>query len=132
MAKERGRLPMLGGRVAQAGNRLPTMQPGSWRTSAQTSSQRGYDYRWQKARAAFLRDHPFCVYCLRERRIAATLVAEVIVECAARGIPLPYGNVVDHIVPHRGDQTLFWDQANWQTCCATHHSRDKQRQENAP
>lgn len=129
---KRGRLPMLGGRVAQAGSRTPTMQPGSWRTSAQTSSQRGYDYRWQKARAAFLRDHPFCVYCLREHRIAATAVAEVIVECAARGIPLPYGNVVDHIVAHRGDKALFWDETNWQTCCATHHSRDKQRQENAP
>ncbi|WP_454056046.1 HNH endonuclease [Cupriavidus sp. Marseille-Q8015] len=126
------RLPMLGGRVAQAGSRLPTMQPGSWRTSALTSAQRGYGYRWQKARAEHLREHPFCVYCLREQRIAATTVADTILECAARGLPVPYGNVVDHIKPHRGDQALFWDRTNWQTCCATHHSRDKQRQENAP
>lgn len=59
-------------------------------------------------------------------------MADTIVECAARGLPVPYGNVVDHIKPHRGDQALFWDQANWQTCCATHHSRDKQREENRP
>jgi 5-methylcytosine-specific restriction protein A len=25
-----------------------------------SSSQRGYDYRWQKARLAFLADHPLC------------------------------------------------------------------------
>jgi len=31
--------------------RVRTMQAGSWRASDQTSSQRGYGYRWQKARA---------------------------------------------------------------------------------
>ena len=24
---------------------------------------------------------------------------------------------VDHIVPHKGDQQLFWDQSNWQALC---------------
>lgn len=129
MSSSRARLPMLRTRTAMAGSRTQTVQPGSWRTSAQTSSQRGYDYRWQRARAAFLREHPFCVYCLREHRIVATVVAEVIVECAARGIPLPYGNVVDHILPHRGDEAVFWDRANWQTLCGHHHSSHKQREE---
>ncbi len=73
--------------------------------------------------------HPFCEYCLRERAIVARVVAEVIVECARRSIPLPYGNVVDHVVPHRGDEALFWDRSNWQTLCQKHHSRDKQREE---
>ncbi len=132
MGKPQRRLPTLGARVAQAGSRLPTMQPGSWRTSALTSAQRGYGYRWQKERAAHLAAHPFCEYCLRERAIVARVVAEVIVECARRSIPLPYGNVVDHVVPHRGDEALFWDKTNWATLCQTHHSRDKQRQENAP
>jgi len=129
--KQRGRLSMLGGRVPTVGGRTPTMQPGSWRTSAQTSGQRGYDYRWQKARAKYLRLHPYCVYCLRDARIEATGLADVIVECAERALPVPYGNVVDHIVAHRGDHGLFWDESNWQTLCQTHHSRDKQRQENA-
>lgn len=120
---------MLGGRVPAVDGRTSTMQPGSWRNSAQTSSQRGYDYRWQKARAAYLRLHPYCVYCMREARISATGLAEVMVECATRGMPVPYGNVVDHIVAHRGDRTLFWDESNWQTLCQTHHSRDKQRLE---
>lgn len=129
MGKSQRRLPTLGARVAQAGSRLPTMQPGSWRTSALTSAQRGYGYRWQKARAEHLAAHPFCEYCLRERAIVARIVAEVIVECARRSIPLPYGNVVDHVVPHRGDEALFWDRTNWATLCKHHHSSTKQREE---
>jgi 5-methylcytosine-specific restriction protein A len=31
--------------------------------------------------------------------------------------------VVDHIVPHRGNQKLFWDRKNWQSLCKTHHDR---------
>lgn len=38
-------------------------------------------------------------------------------------------NVVDHIIPHRGDQALFWDTDNWQPLCKPHHDRDKARQE---
>lgn len=131
MASTRSRLAMLGGRVALAGGRTQTVQPGSWRTSGQTSGQRGYDYRWQKARAEYLRLHPYCVFCMREAAIVATSLADVILECAERALRVPYGNVVDHIVAHRGDQALFWDESNWQTLCQTHHSRDKQRQENA-
>ena len=39
------------------------------------------------------------------------------------------GLVVDHITPHRGDQRLFWDRANWQPLCHDHHDIVKQRQE---
>lgn len=31
--------------------------------------------------------------------------------------------VVDHIIPHRGDQKLFWDQRNWQSLCKQCHDR---------
>ncbi|PVY81069.1 hypothetical protein C7414_102397 [Cupriavidus alkaliphilus] len=120
---------MLGGRVSRADQRTAVIQPGSWRTSALTSAQRGYGYRWQRARAEHLKAYPFCEYCLRDMRIAANCVAGVIIECAERGLQIPYGNVVDHRTPHRGDQALFWDRGNWQTLCATHHSRDKQREE---
>ncbi len=30
--------------------------------------------------------------------------------------------VVDHIIPHRGDQKLFWDENNWQGLCEHHHN----------
>jgi len=31
--------------------------------------------------------------------------------------------VVDHITPHRGNETLFWDKVNWQGLCLSCHSR---------
>ena len=67
-----------------------------------TARKRGYDSAWDKARAAFLEHHPFCVRC---------------------GEP---GTVVDHIKPHRGDMQLFWDWTNWQTLCAACHRSWKQ------
>lgn len=89
--------------------RVQRMQVGSWRTSDQTAAQRGYGYRWQKARATFLKAHPLCIRCQAEG-------------CAEAA------TVVDHRIPHRGDQPLFWDASNWDPLCATHHSRDKQRE----
>lgn len=91
--------------------RVPTMQAGSWRTEGMTSTQRGYGYKWQKAREQFLRENPLCVVCQAEGLVVVA-------------------TVVDHIVPHRGDQSLFWRRTNWQSLCSTHHSRDKQREEN--
>ena len=90
--------------------RVPTMQAGSWRTEGMTSTQRGYGYKWQKAREAYLRDNPLCVMCQADDRVTAA-------------------TVVDHITPHRGDQKLFWRRSNWQALCAPHHSREKQREE---
>lgn len=102
----------LAPRVAVLGQRTPTIQAGGWRTSTQTSAQRGYGYKWQQARERHLEAHPLCVMC------------------EAEGV-FTLGNVVDHKVPHRGDQALFWDRSNWQTLCSSHHSADKQREENA-
>lgn len=66
--------------------------------------------RWRRERAAYLRAHPLCCFCEAQGR--TTLAT-----------------VVDHIVPHRGDPELFWDQDNWQGLCATDHSATKQEQE---
>jgi 5-methylcytosine-specific restriction protein A len=101
-------------------NRPPTHRGLGQRTEAQrrqaqdsrrgSSRQRGYTRAWEKARAAYLRRHPLCVMCGRAGRcVAAT--------------------VVDHLVPHRGDAGLFWDEANWQALCGPHHDCDKQREE---
>lgn len=69
-----------------------------------------YGYRWQRAREEWLRAHPLCIMHRKLGRIVK-------------------GTVVDHKVPHRGDPTLFWDQANWQTLCASCHNAHKQSQE---
>lgn len=69
-----------------------------------SSAERGYGYRWQRAREGFLRKHPLCAVCLAE------------------GVLTP-ATVVDHRVPHRGDKALFWDRGNWQQLCSAHHNR---------
>lgn len=61
-----------------------------------------YDARWQKARLLFLQEHPFCSECLKEGK---TVMAEV----------------VDHVIPHRGDKKLFWLTSNWDSKCKRHH-----------
>lgn len=75
-----------------------------------SSVKRGYNGRWQKARATWLRDHPLCAdHLKRGQYVAAT--------------------VVDHIQPHRGDTALFWDTGNWQSLCKQCHDSYKQRLE---
>ena len=48
--------------------------------------------------------------------------------CEKRG-RVTAATLVDHIEPHRGDMTVFWDRANWQPLCTTCHSSVKQREE---
>ena len=69
-----------------------------------SAASRGYGPAWRRARKQYLEAHPLCVECMKEGRyVKAT--------------------VVDHIVPHRGDQKLFWDQSNWQALCKSCHDR---------
>lgn len=65
---------------------------------------RGYDTRWRKARKLFLQQHPLCVLCQEEGKVVPA-------------------TVVDHIIPHRGDKRLFWDQTNWQSLCKNCHDK---------
>lgn len=37
--------------------------------------------------------------------------------------------MVDHIIPHKGDQQLFWDEGNWQSLCKDHHDSTKKAEE---
>ena len=68
-----------------------------------TAHQRGYDRQWRKAAAAYLADNPLCVACMDEGKTVPSYC-------------------VDHIVPHRGDQGLFWDESNWQALCERCHN----------
>ena len=69
-----------------------------------SANARGYDSRWRKARKRFLKANPLCVECLKDERLVEA-------------------TVVDHIVPHRGDKKLFWDESNWQALCKSCHDR---------
>ncbi|MCY1399369.1 HNH endonuclease [compost metagenome] len=108
----RPRLKTLPVRLAGPKPTLAEVSSSSWRSTKQTASQRGYGYRWQKARERYLLDHPLCVYCMRNGMTTAA-------------------SVVDHIVAHEGDLALFWDEANWQSLCGPCHSSTKQREEAA-
>lgn len=124
------KLPTLKPSLPGVGGTLSSItSPGSWRADKRSSTQRGYGYKWQQARAGFLAKHPFCVMCLRDAGVQATSVEGIILECTDKCVALPYANVVDHVIPHGGDMKIFWDRKNWQSLCTTHHSGEKQRQE---
>lgn len=74
------------------------------------SAERGYGWRWRRARTRFLRDHPLCAHCLDDGRT----------ETATE---------VDHKVPHCGDDALMWDESNWQSLCKRCHSRKTARED---
>jgi len=65
-------------------------------------SLRGYTHEWDVASRMFLQENPLCVRCLSDDEITPS-------------------QVTDHIIPHKGDMSLFWDRANWQALCKRHH-----------
>ncbi len=65
--------------------------------------------RWKRERRGFLFLAPLCA------------------ECARDGVVTP-AREVDHVVPHRGDEGLFWDRRNWQSLCRPCHSRKTARE----
>jgi 5-methylcytosine-specific restriction enzyme A len=64
------------------------------------------DRKWHNARTNYLGRYPVCV------------------GCAAIG-KLEPATAVDHIKPHNGNVEAFWDEGNWQPCCAWHHNSIK-------
>lgn len=112
MSDNHQKLHTLKSKLALQVERIATVQPGSWRTPTQTSTQRGYGYAWQQARARYLYDHPLCVMCESAGRVTAA-------------------TVVDHSIPHRGDMTLFWQSGHWQALCKLHHDSEAQRRDRA-
>jgi len=70
-----------------------------------SARKRGYTREWETAAKIYLTAYPSC------RR------------CGAQA------SVVDHIKPHKGDQGLFWNRANWQSLCTHCHSSAKQAEE---
>jgi hypothetical protein len=62
--------------------------------------------RWKKLRKMVLKRQPVCRICHRD-----------------------IATVVDHIQPHKGDESLFWMISNLQGLCKPCHDRDKRRME---
>jgi 5-methylcytosine-specific restriction protein A len=64
--------------------------------------------RWKRLRSRQLSAKPLCTMCQAAGKLTPATVA-------------------DHIKDHKGDVALFFDPANLQSLCATHHNSTKQR-----
>ena len=69
-----------------------------------SAKERGYNANWRRLSKLFLKAHLLCAECLKQNNITPS-------------------TVVDHIVPHRGDPVLMWDETNWQALCKRCHDR---------
>lgn len=87
-------------RLCDTHQRAYRREQDRWRGSA---SERGYTHAWHKARNRYLRDNPLCT------------------QCKGQGV-IKEAGVVDHIIPHKGNNELFWDESNWQSLCTRHHN----------
>ena len=67
--------------------------------------------RWKRRRAAFLGANPLCKFCEATSRVTMA-------------------TIVDHIRPHKGVETLFFDETNWQSLCKPCHDGAKAELEN--
>ena len=65
-----------------------------------------YDWKWRKYSKQYRVENPLCV-CE---------------ECKERVVPLP-SEVVDHIISHRGNIALFWDETNHQAMAKVCHDK---------
>ena len=81
--------------------------------TVRSATSRGYGRAWQKASKSYLASHPLCVRCMEAGKYTKA-------------------TVVDHIKPHRGDQTLFWDQNNWQALCKKCHDKKTWTEDKVP
>jgi 5-methylcytosine-specific restriction endonuclease McrA len=111
-------MPYRGPHICGCGKLIPAgiicecqrlrMQERNARYEAKRPSarERGYDGKWQVESKAFL--------ALPENRLCAC-------GCGRNA------DMVDHIIPHRGDKRLFWARSNWQALATSPcHSRRKQ------
>lgn len=69
-----------------------------------------YNHRWHKARTTYLKSNQLCVKCKEDGQIEKA-------------------NVVDHVVPHKRDQELFWSKSNWQALCVRCHNSKTARED---
>ena len=109
-------MPMLAPRICGCGKRVAAgikcacqiIRKAEADKRRPNATERGYDSKWRKASRAFL--------ALPANRYCA---------CGCGRI----AEVVDHIIPHRGDMKLFWSRSNWQPLNSHCHNGSKQRME---
>ena len=98
--------------------------PMAPREPRRSAAARGYTKRWARATKAFLVRYPLCGMRPNQQRPVMSRCFD-----AVRRTP---ATLTDHVVPHRGDSALFWDEANnWQALCRDCHAIKTAREEGA-
>jgi len=90
-------------------NSKSKVHKASYNKLRKNKNERGYTYRWDKASIQYRKENSLCVSCE-----ANSIVKE--------------SEVVDHIVPHKGDMELFWNIDNWQALCKKCHDQKTARE----
>lgn len=94
-----------------AGSRCATCARGRDQRRPNADVRRWYKTaRWLQLRALVIQEEPLCCDCLAADRTTPT-------------------TDVDHQIPHRGDERLFWSRENLRGRCHPCHSRKTQRGE---
>ena len=78
-----------------------------------SAHERGYTSKWRRLSKLYLKAHPLCVECKRHGRLTPA-------------------TVVDHIVPHRGNEQLMWSESNWQGLCKRCHDKKTGKYDSIP
>lgn len=94
--------------LVQAGCKYCDAHRSQHADASRSAAARGYSTRWQRISKRYLQEHPLCVRCGRPAQ------------------------VVDHIVPHRGREQLFWDESNWQALCKPCHDKKTGEEDSHP
>lgn len=93
------------------------------REPRRSAFSRGYTKGWSKASKAFRLAYPLCG--MRPPDADGRPVPPVMSLCFIEGRTTP-ATLVDHVIPHRGNQALFDDPLNRQSMCDACHSRKTQ------
>lgn len=104
-------------------SRPPTLRAPWHKTAAQTKRERDRDYnrkrtgdpatalyktaRWRIERMHFLAEHPLCECD----------------ECQGGKLRITPADTVNHSIPHRGNEVIFWDRSKWEAMAHACHSR---------
>ncbi|EPE99521.1 HNH endonuclease [Rhizobium grahamii] len=122
-----GKLTSLKPRLKTLGSRLTPISPSTRQEAeAQRSRERDQSQPWR----AWYKSN-------RWRKLREEVLRRDLYTCKQTGVlcigkhPADNSPVVDHKIPHRGDERLFWDVNNLQTVSKAYHDSEKQKQERA-
>jgi 5-methylcytosine-specific restriction protein A len=88
-----------------------------------SSTARGYGKRWQALAKRFKQNYPLCGMRPDDQQPVMSACYDLRVSSHGK-LGIVAADVVDHVVPHKGDRRLMWDEhGNLQSLCFSCHGR---------